>query len=614
VSDTSFGLGLGAGLPTDRLADLELTNAGGQGLLYRATDTVLDRPVAVKVITGSARGTGLKAHVGDQAKMSWHPYVMTLYDAGVTTDGYAYLIMEYLEGGSCEQLRKRGPVAPDRVVRLAAQLGDALAAGHARKILHCDVKPANILLDAEGNARLGDFGSSRNMDRTAATLDDIQGSLMYLAPEILEGVRPSEASDVYSFALTVWTLLTGELPWRDSATLGEAIAVRLHSTRLDFGAIGDRPRLRKLLEAATDTDPDRRPLLPELLRELHDSPRTEDDPLLDPGRRRSVWFVAAALLVIGGLAGYLVHSTSSAKPATPIVARVATIGQFCSAFSKATAGQVNAIRRLSTVTTDANPTYGDIKAIIIDYPADFADAYEPLVRVSATRPALAADAALMTHRGLEDMALVDGLYRFQYDEGLVDPATFQVSTHAQLSTSVFDTATSYAHIASYADANCAASVTADAGANLTAAMTAAVDSMRGHLVALSSLDKFFSDPRSLNLFDADQVDLILSSAPSLFGQVFAAQTPWMITVLEQHPDIRTLLFAQHLPEFVGFLAGRPDLIPEVIAAHPAWSTEARSRFLELSADQQAALTTQYGPTLHALGILASVSAPGGPGG
>jgi hypothetical protein len=208
------------------------------------------------------------------------------------------------------------------------------------------------------------------------------------------------------------------------------------------------------------------------------------------------------------------------------------------------------------------------------------------------------------------MALVDGLYRFQYDEGLVDPTTFQVSTHAQLSTSVFDTATSYGRIASYADTNCTSTQTADAGANLTAAMTAGVDSMRGHLVALSSLDKFFTDPRSVNLFNADQVDLILSSAPYLFGQVFAAQTPWMINVLEQHPDIRTLLFAQHLPEFIGFLAGRPDLISEVTAAHPAWSAEARGRFVELSADQQAALTTQYGTTLHDLGILTSVITPG----
>jgi hypothetical protein len=606
VSDTSFGLGLGAGLPTDRLTDLELTNAGGQGLLYRANDSVLGRSVAVKVLTTGERNAPLPQHVEAQARMSWHPYVMTLFDAGRTSDGFSFLVMEYLEGGSFEQLRKRGPVAPDRAIELAAQLGDALQASHERGLLHCDVKPANVMLDSEGNARLGDFGSSRELDRSAATLEDIQGSLMYLAPEILEGVRPSAASDVYSLALSIWTLLTGELPWGDSATLGEAIAVRLRSTRLDFEPLADRPRLRKLLEAATDTDPDRRPLLPVLLTELREATPTEHDPARAAPRRRGLWVAALVALVVGGLIGYVAHP-SERKVAPAVVGGVTTIGQFCSAFAHATTGQLSAIGHLTDTITDTNPTYGDIKAMIVDYPSNFADAYESLVPVAAARPALAGAAGVLTHRGLEDMALVDGLYRFQYDEGLVDPATFEVSTHAQLSTSVFDTATAYAHIAAYAEASCPPAATAGAGANLTHAMTAGVDSMRGHLVAGSSLDKFFDDPRSLSLFNADQVDLILSSAPYLFGQVFAAQTPWMIKVLEQHSEIRTLLFAQHLPEFVGFLAGRPDLIPEVIAAHPAWSAEARARFLELSTDQQAALTTQYGTTLHALGILTSVS-------
>ncbi len=605
MSETSFGLGLGAGLPTERLEDLELVSAGGQGLLYRATDVVLHRPVAVKVLTGSHKGGGIPDHVLAQSRMSWHPYVMTVHDAGVTKDGYPFLIMEFLEHGSCEQLRKRGPVEPDRALRLATQLGDALQAAHERQILHCDVKPSNVMLDDEGNARLGDFGSSRQLDRTATTVDDIQGSLMYLAPEILEGVRPSAASDVYSFALTIWTMLSGEMPWAPSPTLGEAIAVRLHSTRLSFESIADRPRLRTLLEAATDTDPERRPLLPELLTELRRRAPIDLPAPPEPSRSRRVlpWAAAVVALIAGGLIGYVSHPAKNAAPATTVATK-ATLGQFCSAYGTAVTAQLQTVKSMNSAINDPDPTYADIKAMMINYPAQFATAYSKVLPSAAGRPELAASVAVMTNQGLEDMALVDGLYRFQYDEGLIDQSTFTVAVHANLATSIYDTASAYATIGKYARANCGAA--GSSGTTLAKSIDAAINTMRGRMVA-GPLDRFFTDPRSLDLFNADQVDLVLSSAPGIFSKVFAAQTPWVIEVLEKHPTIRHLIFAQHLPEFIEFLNDRPDLIPQVITQHPQWSVEARSRFLELDTDQQATMTAQYGSTLHSLGILTSVT-------
>jgi hypothetical protein len=137
----------------------------------------------------------------------------------------------------------------------------------------------------------------------------------------------------------------------------------------------------------------------------------------------------------------------------------------------------------------------------------------------------------------------------------------------------------------------------------------AIDALRGRMVA-GKVDGFFDDPRSLDLLDADQVDLFMSSAPVLVDNLLANQVPWVVRLLARHPAVRSLLMADHLPEMIGFLDGRPDVMAEVVQRHPDWTTEMRARFLELSVVDRKALTTEYGATLQALRLLSTADESG----
>jgi serine/threonine-protein kinase len=117
-----------------------------------------------------------------------HPHIATVFDGGLTTDGLPYYTMPYCEGGSlADRLATRGALPADEAVRIARQIASALAAAHARSVVHRDVKPANVLFDASGAARLGDFGVAKLLDGDVTRSGTVLGTVSYLAPEHVAG-------------------------------------------------------------------------------------------------------------------------------------------------------------------------------------------------------------------------------------------------------------------------------------------------------------------------------------------------------------------------------------------------------------------------------------------
>jgi serine/threonine-protein kinase len=137
--------------------------------------------------------------------------VLELGEAG----GLTFLAMPYYAGGSLAQrIAARGPLGIDETVQLAAQLGRGLDELHAWGVLHRDVKPSNVLLDGEGGAALADFGLARAADSTRLTAEgQILGTAHYLAPELIEGLEATEASDIYALGCVLYECLTGEPPF-----------------------------------------------------------------------------------------------------------------------------------------------------------------------------------------------------------------------------------------------------------------------------------------------------------------------------------------------------------------------------------------------------------------
>lgn len=202
------------------------------GEVWRATDEVLRRTVAVKLLLGddpaSQAAARFRLEAQTAARLS-HPNIVGVFDFGAR-DGRFYLVMELVEGQSlAQELTAQGALRAERVAAIAAQGAAGLASAHRTGIVHRDIKPGNLMSDADGTVKIGDFGIARFVDDPATALTtagQIIGTSLYLAPERALGRPASPASDVYSLGCLLYQLLTGTPPFQadtSAATLAQHI-------------------------------------------------------------------------------------------------------------------------------------------------------------------------------------------------------------------------------------------------------------------------------------------------------------------------------------------------------------------------------------------------------
>jgi tRNA A-37 threonylcarbamoyl transferase component Bud32 len=212
-----------------RYRDVERIARGAMGDIYRATDSTLGRVVAVKVLAEpyvadeSAR-MRFAREARAAARLSSDPSIVTIYDVGEAAER-PYIVMEYMSGGSLEQQLADGAQPPAQVLRWLEQVARALDHAHAHGVVHRDVKPANLLLDGEGNVHVADFGIASAAWMASLTTDGtVLGTAGYLSPEQAAGERATPASDRYALAVVAYELLTGERPFANESPTAEAAA------------------------------------------------------------------------------------------------------------------------------------------------------------------------------------------------------------------------------------------------------------------------------------------------------------------------------------------------------------------------------------------------------
>ena len=202
---------------------------GGMGEIYRATDEALGRDVAVKILAERyAQDEPLRARFTREAlaaaRLSGEPHTVTIFDVGEHGER-PFIVMEYLPGGSLEDRLKAGPVAAGDALAWLDDAALALDAAHERGVVHRDVKPANLLLDASGRVRVADFGIASAAGMDAMTKPGtVLGTAGYLSPEQARGERAGPATDCYALAVVAYELLTGERPFRRDSATAEAAA------------------------------------------------------------------------------------------------------------------------------------------------------------------------------------------------------------------------------------------------------------------------------------------------------------------------------------------------------------------------------------------------------
>ena len=203
--------------------------AGGMAVVYKAQDMLLNRVVAVKILRESyAADATFQARFQREAEAAAnlnHANIVTVYDVGQDA-GRHYIVMEYVDGQDLKHIiRGEAPLSIRRAVDIAIQTCAALGAAHRAGLVHCDVKPQNVLVTADGRVKVADFGIARALSQTTAAVSDtVWGTPQYISPEQAAGEPPTPASDVYAVGVILYEMLAGRLPFEGETHTELALA------------------------------------------------------------------------------------------------------------------------------------------------------------------------------------------------------------------------------------------------------------------------------------------------------------------------------------------------------------------------------------------------------
>ena len=212
----------------NRYQIMESIGTGGMAEVYKAFDTFLNREVAVKILRAQyTDDEGFVSRFRQEAQSAArliHPNIVNVYDVGRDDDSY-YIIMEYVKGRTLKELiSAEGALDPMTAVIIADGIASALKHAHSRGIIHCDIKPHNILLDENNNPKVADFGIARAITTATMTYTaSVVGSVHYLSPEQVRGEKVSAQSDLYSLGILLFEMLTGCLPYTAETPVAVAL-------------------------------------------------------------------------------------------------------------------------------------------------------------------------------------------------------------------------------------------------------------------------------------------------------------------------------------------------------------------------------------------------------
>ena len=228
-------------MPSSRYRILESFGTGGMGEVFLADDTQLERKVAIKFLPETLQhepvARGRFEREAKSAAALDHPFICKIHEF-TEIDGRPCIVMEHVAGQTLEATLDAGPLSPAKAIQIAAEVAEALVEAHSRRILHRDLKPANLMLTEQGHVKVMDFGFAKRMrdpggsdsgdltpgslTRTGAPL----GTPAYMSPEQVRGEPADARSDIFSFGVVLFELLTGEHPFK-RGTLSETVAAIL---------------------------------------------------------------------------------------------------------------------------------------------------------------------------------------------------------------------------------------------------------------------------------------------------------------------------------------------------------------------------------------------------
>ena len=197
---------------------LEKLGEGGMGVVYKAEDTKLGRPVALKFLPSHLLGdTEVRKRFEREAKASAalsHANVCTVHEID-EADGQTFIAMEFIEGESLDKRIEKGPLKLDEALDIAQQIAQGLDAAHEKGVVHRDIKPQNVMVDSKGHVTIMDFGLAQLTQASLLTRpDQTMGTTFYMSPEQTEGSGTDRRTDIWSLGVVLYEMVTGQRPFK----------------------------------------------------------------------------------------------------------------------------------------------------------------------------------------------------------------------------------------------------------------------------------------------------------------------------------------------------------------------------------------------------------------
>lgn len=333
-------MGLAQGSKLGAFEILEAIGSGGMGEVYRARDTRLDRPVAIKVLTSRFFSDPdsrfrLEREAKAIARIN-HPNICTIHDIGEEA-GSVYLVFECLEGSSLETVLTHGPMPIPQLIGCAIEIADALDAAHSKGIIHRDIKPGNIFITRSGHAKILDFGLAKHDSHSAMSTSvatevfasqrgTTVGTVGFMSPEQVLGRELDGRSDLFCLGIVLYRAATGSVPFLGS-TAGEVSDAILHRPATPPSRLNPSipPAFEQIILKALEKDPDLRyqsaaEMRADLRRVKRDSESALEVAVMAtaaPKAARPVVWIAIAAVAIAAIVGAALLIRRTRGPETP---------------------------------------------------------------------------------------------------------------------------------------------------------------------------------------------------------------------------------------------------------------------------------------------------------
>ena len=610
---------------------IEVVGSGAGSVIFRARESALGRDVALKVKFGrrALYPSETDSEALTLAKVSQHPHIISLYETGITSDGFPFLALEFATNGRLRLDQFSSPEEFPAAREVARQLASALDAVHSAGLLHCDVKPSNVLIASDGSIRLCDFDSSKRIGDTIPTLDDLRCSLPFVAPEVLDGAKPTSGADIYSFGATIWSLLAGHDPLNLATETPVTAAVIAATNRRfsfhDLAIASASSDICSLFEQCLNPDPTLRPTAAELVAAIGTPAglKVGNETSSHPGRNpRRLVAIGAVVLASGALlfAGGAWANSDPSQQSSSSTERTSASGSdqsipgslgspaessgqrtdgstssdICSRFKSSQ----NSIRELlveaSTSMKEATNLRVVLQSVIVDYPQRFATAVAPVIDAASTNRELADSAAELTPTLLKQLIVADGTIGITSDSPLIDAGTSQIRM-ADVPSHLSTAAASYEQLFQTLHSMCP-----DSDLDLADEKAAMGLELRDTLGG-DNLQKFLSEPHLFDGLDDPTLYTLAVTQPMLVEALVVLQPDWLISLLDSRVSLQRALFRDY-PDTVLHSAQLNPSILAAISVDGRWHDRFAESFAGLWPARKAALVGAFSSTLQNAGI------------